>query len=129
MQPGRVASRPVPASLFRLSSRRRVRLALGLAALLGAACATREPPDPELDRLWEQYSALPPQRALAIAGDLRTSRWVAGATGGHASRDAAVAAAFQECRRRRAERRFQDACGLYAVGDEIVRSGSPSSGR
>jgi len=73
--------------------------------------------------VWHDYLALPEDRALAIAGDPRRDRWVTGASGGHVSRDEAEDAALIECRRRRAERRIQDACELYAVGDEIVWTG------
>jgi hypothetical protein len=66
---------------------------------------------------------LPAERALAIAGDPRRDRWVTGASGGHATREQAEAAALLECRRLRGMRRLQAACVLYAVGDEIVWHG------
>jgi len=93
-----------------------------LAAFAGLllACATRGAPHGELTRVWRDYSALPEQRALAIAGELRQNRWVAGASGGHATPGEAETAALQECARRRLERRMQQACRLYAVGDEVV---------
>jgi hypothetical protein len=57
---------------------------------------------------------------MAIAGDPLRDRWVSGASGGHASRDAAKEQALGECLRRRAQRRMMAPCELYAVGDEIV---------
>lgn len=94
------------------------------AACLLLACASARPePHPDLARLWHEYRALPEQRALAIAGDPRRDRWVAGISGGHASRREALADALAACQRRRALRRMQAACEPYAVGDEIVWSG------
>ena len=49
--------------------------------------------------------------------------WVTGASGGHATRELAEAEALAQCRTRRADRRMQAACVLYAVGDEIVWRG------
>ena len=46
-----------------------------------------------------------------------------GATGGHATREQAEAEAIAQCKIRRAARRMQAACVLYAVGDEIVWRG------
>jgi len=108
MQPGRVDSRrPVP-------------VRFGLCVLLLSACASSSPAHRELAPIWRDYRALPAERALAIAGELRHDQWVAGASGGHASRDDAEAAALAECSRRRAQRRMQAPCVLYAIGDEVV---------
>ena len=73
--------------------------------------------------MWHDYLALPGERALAIAGDPRRDRWVTGASGGHPTREEAEDAALAECGRRRAQRRMQDPCQLYAVADEIVWTG------
>ena len=97
---------------------RPVALAICVAAL--AACAGSSTAHPELAPIWRDYGALPAERALAIAGELRHDQWVAGASGGHASRADAEAAALGECGRRRAQRRMQAPCRLYAVGDEVV---------
>jgi hypothetical protein len=98
--------------------------ALAGAGLLFLVCASdHRSPHPDLARVWHDYLTLPAERALAIAGDPRRDRWVTGASGGHASREEAEERALAECRRRRAQRRMQDACQLYAVGDEIVWSG------
>jgi hypothetical protein len=48
---------------------------------------------------------------------------VTGASGGHATREQAEAEALAQCRLRRAARRMQAACVLYAVQDEIVWGG------
>ena len=94
------------------------------ATLLALACASGSRlPHPDLTRVWRDYLDLPTERALAIAGDPRRDRWVTGASGGQMSREEAEDAALAECRRRRAERRMQEACQLYAVGDEIVWAG------
>jgi hypothetical protein len=93
-------------------------------AALFLACASDGPlPHPHLEPTWRDFLALPAERALAIAGDPRRDRWVAGASGGNETRDQAEAAALLECRRRRGVRRLQAACVLYAVGDEIVWQG------
>jgi hypothetical protein len=132
MQPGRVdEGRPVPVCFRPPRSGRwaRGRLRLGtcslplllVASLLLPACARHSASrDPELTRIWRDYRTLPPQRALAVAGELRRNDWVAGASGGHASRGEAEAGALAECAKRRAQRRMQAPCRLYAVGDEVV---------
>jgi hypothetical protein len=73
--------------------------------------------------VWREFLALPEQRALAIAGDPRRDRWVTGASGGHASREEAEESALVECLRRRAQRRMQAPCQIYAVGEEVVWAG------
>jgi len=97
-----------------------------VCALLGAAlalagCAARpNTPHPNLASLWQDYQRLPDQRALAIAGDLRQDRYVAGMSGGHKTLPDAEAAAMRECAARRLKLRQQAACRVYAVGSEIV---------
>ncbi len=88
------------------------------------ACASR-PAEPELTltEVWAEYRELPDQRALAVAGILRQGRWVSGASGGHATSEAASASALRECQERRLRLRTPSACRLYAVGDEIVWPG------
>jgi hypothetical protein len=93
---------------------------VGAALLAGCTARDAIPPHRELQPLWREYSALPGERALAVAGELRQDRWVAGASGGEASRGEAEARALGECRRRRLEQRMQAPCLLYAVGDEVV---------
>lgn len=108
--------------LLPVTSRIAAGLPLLLAAVLGTACTfvnTRVPPHPGMDAMWREYSKLPPQRALAVAGD-PNRLWVAGVAGGAETQDAASEAALGECRRKRAERSMQVPCLLYAVGDRIV---------
>ncbi len=88
-------------------------------ALLGCASDSARP-HPDLAPVWRQFVALPAERALAIAGDPGRDSWVAGASGGHANRQEAEADALAQCRVKRALRRIQAECVLYAVGDEIV---------
>src|SRR5262245_47958019 len=97
---------------------------LFLLAVCCCACATHRAPDRELGQVWRDYRALPDQRALAIAGELSRNRWVAGASGGHATSDAAKKAALRECALRRQRQRMQHACALYAIGDEVVWQGN-----
>ena len=94
-----------------------------MAALLLACVSDGASPHPNLAPTWRDFLTLPKERALAIAGDPRRDRWVAGASGGHATRGEAEADALLECQRRRGIRRLQAACTLYAVGDEIVWRG------
>jgi hypothetical protein len=123
-EPGRVdVSRSVPVSFWAGAGFGR-QIAAGWAALLLLGCASdRASPHPDLVPAWRDFLALPAERALAIAGDPRRDRWVAGASGGHATRGQAEAAALLECRRRREMRRMRASCALYAVGDEIVWRG------
>src|SRR5262245_26495378 len=85
----------------------------------GCAAGTAGAPHPELAELWRSYKALPAERALAVAGDPHRV-WVAGVAGGEPTPDEAEFAALAQCRQRRAARRLQVPCRLYAVGDEIV---------
>ncbi len=101
-----------------------VGLLAGLFAGLGGlflACAGDEgPKHGPFGELWQEYRALPDERALATAGDLTRTRWVAGASGGHASSEEAKEAALAECLERRSRRRLQAKCRVYAIGDEIL---------
>jgi hypothetical protein len=101
---------------------RRLALWLACAALLaGVACATgsRSEPHPGIESLWRAFLEMPPERALALAGD-PDRRWVGAAGGGHASQLEAEKSALAACQRRRAARRMQAPCRLYATGSEIV---------
>jgi hypothetical protein len=89
--------------------------------LLLCGCATKpNSPHRNLTQVWQEYLDIPDQRALAIAGDPRRSRWVSAASGGHSTSSAAQEDALRECRVRRKIRRLQPACVLYAVGKQIV---------
>jgi len=123
-EPGRVDSRrSVPAVFFPAAVPGRQIAVAWTAALLLACASDGALPHRDLAPAWRDFLALPAERALAIAGDPGRDRWVAGFSGGHATRGQAEAAALLECRRRRGMRRLQAACVLYAVGDEIVWRG------
>ena len=101
-----------------------MRVLAAAASCLALACAA-DPnrPDPNLAEVWRDYRKMPDRRALAVAGNLRQSRWVSGASGGHATIPEAEAAALHRCAERRLRTRSQAQCQLYAVGDEIVWPG------
>ncbi len=123
-RPGRVDSRrSAPAAFFSAAALGRPIAVAWTAALLLGCASGGAPHHPDLAPVWRDFLALPAQRALAIAGDPRRDRWVAGYSGGHATRGEAEAEALLECRRRRGIRRLLAACTLYAVGDEIVWRG------
>ncbi len=88
-----------------------------------ACAAGGSAPHADLASVWRDYLELPLERALAIAGDPQRDRWVTGASGGHATPEAAAQAALDECLALRRMRRLQDACVPYAAGDEIVWRG------
>ncbi len=97
---------------------------VSLALWVGIGCASDAPsPHESLAAVWTAYQELQDERALAIAGDPRRHRWVSAASGGHDLRSEAEEGALTGCRSRRAARRMQAACVLYAVGDEIVWDG------
>lgn len=129
IQPGRVeAIRPAPVCVGAPEARSWTLRSAALCAallLLGACVGTPSdgPPHRQLDALWAEYSELPGYRAIAIAGQLRSNRWVAGVTGGHASAEAARDVAMRECGKRRSQKRMQAPCQLYAIGDEVVWQG------
>ena len=101
----------------------RITRLVALTLLLVPACASGPTPQPELVRAWHEFRELPEQRAIAIAGDPRRGPWLTAASGGHATRDEAVAEALLRCQVRRESRRMQAACVLYGVGNEIVWRG------
>jgi len=94
-----------------------------LAALILCSCTTpiRSEPHAGLQRLWHDYRAMPDERALVLAGN-PDRVWVAGVSGGHESQREAEERALEICVTRRAARRLQAPCRLYASGDTIVWS-------
>jgi hypothetical protein len=121
MQPGWVVeSRPAPVLFFPLA----LRVLCLLALVLVPACTTTSSgprfESSQLAALWNDYSAMQGERALAIAGDLRLNRWVAGVAAGRETMSEAKSIALQECAVRRQRQRMQDPCRIYAEGDEIV---------
>ena len=101
--------------------RRSLLFSLTSVALLSAACAAplRSAPHPGIDSLWSSYLEMGEERALALAGE-PDRIWVGAASGGHASRREAEESVLAKCWQRRAARRLQDPCRLYATGGEIV---------
>jgi hypothetical protein len=71
---------------------------------------------------WQSYRDLEPEKALAVAGDV-DGAYASGFAFGKASRHEAEQGALEDCARRRADRRLDAPCRLYAVGDEIVADG------
>lgn len=95
-----------------------------LATLALLACASDSPrPQPELTAAWAAFLELPPQRAMAIAGEFRRGPWVTASSGGHATLADAENEALTCCRVAREARRMRAACVIYAVGSEIVWRG------
>jgi hypothetical protein len=90
------------------------------ATALVLACATDRAPDTELASVWNDYQALPEQRALAVARDLGRNLWVAGMSGGQPTTGAAETEALAACQRQRNRKRLQVPCRIYAVGDVVV---------
>ena len=115
MRPGRIL-RSAPAFAFLV------------ACLSGLACSSwlgeAKPRVPAtLELLWRDYQALPDQRALAVAGDLDTERWVAGLASGHRDRASAREAALAECLAQRRRQRMQSPCKIFSVGSKILWRG------
>lgn len=102
-------------------TRRSLPVSLFAVALLGAACAAppRATPHPGIEGLWSSYMEMTDERALALAGD-PDRVWVGAASGGHTSRREAEESVLAKCWQRRAARRLQEPCRLYATGGEIV---------
>jgi len=69
--------------------------------------------------IWRDYTEMPNERALAIASD-GGDVWVAGASGGHATRLDALEAAMAECEQRRQALQLSAPCHLFAVGDRRI---------
>lgn len=95
-----------------------------LASLASIACTEGQAHRPHqgLERIFREFTSLPEERALAIAGN-PNGLWVAGAAGGEATRRAAEQRALAACASKRAAHRLQVPCVLYASGEEIVWRG------
>jgi len=68
---------------------------------------------------WRRYQALTNKKALAVAGDLR-GVYVSGFAWAYPVQDLASDEAMENCEERRTDRRIEQACRLYAVGDDRV---------
>ena len=71
------------------------------------------------EREWRAYGKHPPQKALAVAGNL-TGLYVSGVAFGDSSDVLAREQAFSNCEQRRADRRIEAACRIYAIGDTVL---------
>ena len=68
---------------------------------------------------WAHFLEFEPNKALAIAGDIG-GRFVLGYSFGYLTEDSAIEAAMEACELRRADRRIDDDCRLYAVDDRLI---------
>ena len=68
---------------------------------------------------WAHFLEFEPDKALAIAGDVG-SRFVLGYSFGYLTEGSAIEAAMEACELRRAERRIDDDCILYAVDNRLI---------
>ena len=68
---------------------------------------------------WARYQRLSDLKALAVAGDLR-GVYVSGFAFSYPIQALANDEALDSCELRRTDRRIEDACRLYAIGDERI---------
>ena len=66
---------------------------------------------------WKNFQRLRPLKALAVAGDLN-GVYVSGFAYAYPIQALANAEALENCDERRADRRIEQECHLYAVGNE-----------
>jgi len=98
--------------------------ALAIALML-AGCSAKSPmgvalrSSTQFENEWGAYLKMAPSKALAVAGDV-TSSHVVGYAHDAASDELAAREAMAACEQRRADRRIEGACRLYAVNGEIV---------
>ena len=68
---------------------------------------------------WRAYLNLSPFKSLAVAGDLN-GVYVSGFAHDSATQELADEEALRHCQQRRRDRRIDEPCRTYAVGDEEV---------
>lgn len=68
---------------------------------------------------WKAYLKLSPFKSLAVAGDLN-GVYVSGFAHDAATQELADEEALQHCEQRRRDRRIDDPCRTYAVGEDKV---------
>jgi hypothetical protein len=73
---------------------------------------------------WSAYLKMAPRKAMAIAGDI-DSQYVLGYSYAYVREDSAIEEALEACEERRADRRIDAPCRLYAFGDEVRDLRSP----
>jgi len=111
----------------------RVTLAALAACLLAAGGCLRSGGSPmgiplrevtQFESEWKNFQRLRPLKALAVAGDLN-GVYVSGFAYAYPFQALANAEALESCEERRADRRVEQECRLYAIGDDpIAETGS-----
>jgi hypothetical protein len=97
-------------------------LLVGLVPIAPSCVGSPKPIGIELRQIsrfeveWSKYLRLDSFKALAIAGDI-AGLYVSGYSYGAANEEAAVSEAQSWCEGRRTDRRVDDACQTYAIGD------------
>src|SRR6185503_1363731 len=84
----------------------------------GCARAPIGVPLPDRSRFqnqWKHYVRLQPHKAIAVAGSM-SGLYVAGYAFGYTSESDAMEAALADCELRRADRRIEDPCRMFAIG-------------
>jgi len=74
----------------------------------------------QFDSEWKNYQRLGSLKALAVAGDLN-GVYVSGFAFAYPVQALANDEALENCEERRADRRVEDACRLYAIGDDRIQ--------
>ena len=75
---------------------------------------------------WTSYLALPPHKALAVAGDVE-GVYVSATACGDPSAQVASDRALRACEQRRKDRRIESGCQIYAV-DKAIPAELPAGG-
>jgi hypothetical protein len=73
----------------------------------------------QFDSEWKNYQRLRSLKALAVAGDLN-GVYVSGFAFAYPVQALANDEALENCEERRADRRVEQECRLYAIGDDRV---------
>ena len=69
---------------------------------------------------WKNYQRLGPLKALAVTGDLN-GVYVSGFAFAYPIQALANDEALENCEERRVDRRIEDECRLYAIGDDQIQ--------
>jgi hypothetical protein len=74
----------------------------------------------QFDSEWKNYQRLGSLKALAVAGDLN-GVYVSGFAFAYPVQALANDEALENCEERRADRRVEEECRLYAIGDDQIQ--------
>ncbi|MBW2692496.1 MAG: hypothetical protein JRE57_07660 [Deltaproteobacteria bacterium] len=74
----------------------------------------------QFDSEWKNYQRLGSLKVLAVAGDLN-GVYVSGFAFAYPIQELANDEALENCEERRADRRVEDECRLYAIGDDRIQ--------